>query len=449
MHVIRNFRNACLAFSTLAFALAACGGSNSGSVTDPPAQVAVQIQPPALQVQPGGAAAFTATVSGTLNTSVQWEVTETAGGTIDSSGHYVAPQVQGQATFHVVARSVVDPTCHATAVVTVLANPQPVVSVTISPGSPSVATGGTVSFSATVTGSSNTNVTWSVQESSGGAVSPTGTYTAPGSAGTFHVVATSVADGSAAATATVTVTSASGGGGGGNVAGLAAQMAVLAQRAIFFEHASVGSNVEDGIDGLRDLVSGARPTIRFAVAGSVGASTIAAALQPGLFFGNWFPSQNGFPFAKLSTFESLINGGVGAKADIAMMKFCFTDLPTSDGSVTANSVFDAYRAMMTRLKAAYPKVKFVHWTMPLTMDGPSSNGPRERFNDLIRSTYGGIDPVFDLALVESTRPDGSRSLDGGVPSMYSGYTPAGDGGHLNSAGCDVVARALVSLLANL
>ncbi|HET7788160.1 MAG TPA: hypothetical protein VFL36_19470 [Myxococcales bacterium] len=37
-------------------------------------------------------------------------------------------------------------------------------------------------------------MTWSVQEAGGGTVNSTGLYTAPGTAGTFHVVATSVAD---------------------------------------------------------------------------------------------------------------------------------------------------------------------------------------------------------------------------------------------------------------
>ncbi|MCW3099895.1 MAG: chiB1, partial [Chthonomonadaceae bacterium] len=47
----------------------------------------------------------------------------------------------------------------------------------------------------TVTGTSNTAVTWSVQEgASGGSISSSGVYTPPATAGTFHVVATSVAD---------------------------------------------------------------------------------------------------------------------------------------------------------------------------------------------------------------------------------------------------------------
>lgn len=58
-----------------------------------------------------------------------------------------------------------------------------------------------------MTGATNTAVTWSVSEASGcGSVSGTGLYTAPSTAQTCHVVATSVADTTKSATATVTVT---------------------------------------------------------------------------------------------------------------------------------------------------------------------------------------------------------------------------------------------------
>ena len=55
----------------------------------------------------------------------------------------------------------------------------------------------------------STDVTWSIQEgANGGSIDGSGRYTAPGNPGTFHVVATSVADGSKSATATVTVNAA-------------------------------------------------------------------------------------------------------------------------------------------------------------------------------------------------------------------------------------------------
>ena len=81
-----------------------------------------------------------------------------------------------------------------------------VVSVVLSPSTSTVTAGATQPFTATVTGTSNSNVQWTIQEgSAGGSVSTTGFYTAPATAGTFHVVATSVADPSQSATAAVSV----------------------------------------------------------------------------------------------------------------------------------------------------------------------------------------------------------------------------------------------------
>ncbi|ATB46158.1 chitinase [Corallococcus macrosporus DSM 14697] len=86
--------------------------------------------------------------------------------------------------------------------------PAPQVEVAIHPTSATVPAGGTQAFTATVTGSANTAVTWSVQEgASGGSVTAAGLYTAPSSAGTYHVVATSQAAPTKSAVATVTVTS--------------------------------------------------------------------------------------------------------------------------------------------------------------------------------------------------------------------------------------------------
>ena len=74
-----------------------------------------------------------------------------------------------------------------------------------------VAPGGTQQFTATVAGTSNTQVAWSVEEgTAGGGISSSGLYTAPGTGGgTYHVVATSVADTTKSAVATVTVVAAS------------------------------------------------------------------------------------------------------------------------------------------------------------------------------------------------------------------------------------------------
>jgi hypothetical protein len=77
------------------------------------------------------------------------------------------------------------------------------VSVTVKPGSATVAEGAQQQFSATVTGSLNTAVTW---YATGGMITPGGLYTAGNATGNFSVSATSMADSSKSGLAAVTVT---------------------------------------------------------------------------------------------------------------------------------------------------------------------------------------------------------------------------------------------------
>jgi hypothetical protein len=64
----------------------------------------------------------------------------------------------------------------------------------------------TLTFRASVTGASDTAVTWSVQEgAAGGTISSGGVYTAPATSGVYHVVATSRADPTRSASVAVTV----------------------------------------------------------------------------------------------------------------------------------------------------------------------------------------------------------------------------------------------------
>ena len=92
------------------------------------------------------------------------------------------------------------------------------ITVTISPTEAQVVSGQAHDFAATVSGSGDTDVTWSVAEGSaggkmvnrgaqaqGGTVSDMAVYVAPSTAGTYHVLATSKADTSKSATAQVTV----------------------------------------------------------------------------------------------------------------------------------------------------------------------------------------------------------------------------------------------------
>jgi len=189
--------------SVAALAAALLSGCGQATTQGAAAQtVAVDLQPPTAQVRPGATQPFSAAVTGSANAAVTWSVREPAGGAVSQAGLYTAPASTG--TFHVVVTSAADPAVSATATVTVTATP--VVAVSLSPTTASVAAGATRQFTATVTGTSNLAVNWSVQEAGGGTVSASGLYTAPATAGTYHVKATSAADGTKVATATVTVT---------------------------------------------------------------------------------------------------------------------------------------------------------------------------------------------------------------------------------------------------
>lgn len=167
--------------------------------------VAVAVSPRTVSVAVGGSQTFTATVTGTTNVAVAWSVQEATGcGSVTPAGVYTAPA--SPATCHVVATSNADATKSDVATVTVTALPPPV-AVAINPPSASTHSCQSVTFGATVTGTSNTAVTWSVQEgAAGGSITTAGVYTAPSTAGTYHVVATSQADATKSAVATVVVT---------------------------------------------------------------------------------------------------------------------------------------------------------------------------------------------------------------------------------------------------
>jgi len=194
-------RNPLLASLLLANVLG-CTGTAQQATPDAAQTIVVDVVPGAVEVAPGAAVGFAATVTGTANTSVLWGVQELLGGTIDASGLYTAPASAG--TFHVTATSNADPSKQAGAVVTVTAPPP--ITLTVAPTSGAVDACQTFQFTATVTGTADTAVTWTVQEgAAGGSISTGGLYTAPAGPGTYHVVAARTADPSKTVVVTVAV----------------------------------------------------------------------------------------------------------------------------------------------------------------------------------------------------------------------------------------------------
>jgi len=191
-------------------AIAACTASPApSSATGPtgPAgnTIVLTLSPVSASTSTGGSISFTASVTGTVDTGVGWSVQEgLTGGTVSASGVYQAPAAAG--TYHVVATSHADASKFQVAAVVVTAPTGTGVTVTVSPSSAAIDACRTATFNATVTGSTNKNVTWSVKEgASGGTVTSAGLYTAPPTAGTYHVVATSQADATRTGEAAVTI----------------------------------------------------------------------------------------------------------------------------------------------------------------------------------------------------------------------------------------------------
>lgn len=183
------------------------------AATTTPAVASISVTPAAAAPAAGTKVQFSAAVQGTTsNDAVSWTATT---GTITAAGLYTAPTAATTGT--VTATSMADPTKSASAVVTVSAtsssgnppsNPSgpAVTSVTVSPATASSVTGGTLSFTASVQGSTtNKTVTW---HAALGTITAAGAYTAPAKAGTDTVTAVSVADTTKSAVATVAVTAA-------------------------------------------------------------------------------------------------------------------------------------------------------------------------------------------------------------------------------------------------
>ena len=177
--------------------------TKSGTATVTLAPVSVTVSPPSATLSASQTQQFTASVTGSSNTAVTWSIRPSAG-TISAGGLYMAPaSIASQQTVTVTATSQADPTKSVFATVTL----SPTVSVTVSPPSATLSAGQTQQFTASITGSSNTAVIWSISPSVG-TISAGGLYAAPASLAsqqTVTVTATSQADLTKSATATVTL----------------------------------------------------------------------------------------------------------------------------------------------------------------------------------------------------------------------------------------------------
>lgn len=236
-----------------------------------------------------------------------------------------------------------------------------------------------------------------------------------------------------------------------HAASLRDDLNTLAHERVYFGHQSVGKNI---LDGLKELSEAQGVPLNIAEVPRAGS------LQgPGI--GHVFVPENGDPLRKLANFKLAL--GEGSQADLALVKFCYVDIKAD---TDMRALFDAYRQTIDELRAKNPRTIFVHVTLPLTTvqtgpkawakrllgrapNGTLDNVKRDQYNTLLRRTYAGREPIFDLARVESIAGDGTQATvqwDGTqAPALVSAYTD--DGGHLNHVGRLRAAEEFVRVLA--
>ncbi len=242
------------------------------------------------------------------------------------------------------------------------------------------------------------------------------------------------------------------------------QWDTLKRKRIFFAHHSVGYNIIDGVE----VIISKNPEIDLNI---VKIDLLENMPPQGKgVFAHGAAGANFDPRSKITDFSKWVENGIGADADVAFMKFCFVDIGTRSD---IQALFALYNENMAMLKERYPETLFIHMTVPLVSEKTGfskvkhqlkglvkgllgkneyyENSKKYAFNQMLRQKYQGKEPIFDLAEVESTFPDGSRliSSDPNLPieSMVPAYTY--DGGHLTGLGEKIVAEKFLVFLAML
>jgi hypothetical protein len=230
----------------------------------------------------------------------------------------------------------------------------------------------------------------------------------------------------------------------------------LSKKKIYFGHQSVGYNI---IDGIKDLMK-EYPKIKLNIVETNDPKDFNAGVLAHSRVG-----KNTDPASKTAEFSKFLEQGIGNQADAAALKFCYVDVTDK---TDVQKVFDDYVKTTDALKAKYPDLKLIHFTVPLTAVKTSwktwikkvmgkkdiweytGNVKKNQYNDLLIAKFKGKEPVVDIATVESTKPDGSRNTYEYEGKTYYSMVPeySDDGGHLNEVGRKLVAAEFLITLVN-
>lgn len=234
----------------------------------------------------------------------------------------------------------------------------------------------------------------------------------------------------------------------------ARDLETVRQSRILFSHHSVGRNLLAGLQKYNAKVGGGALNV-------VAFEQAQAKESPAPALIEVSGGQNQDPKSKVDFFRGLFDVSK-PRPQLAFMKFCYVDFnPSTD----VDALFAYYRGTMDALKTQHPEITFAHVTVPLVVRPmqikervfrligkevweDAANGKRYAFNQRLLKEYA-QDPIFDLAKVESTRPDGSRETFDYQGHTYYSLAPqyTDDDGHLNEAGQAATAPEMVRFLA--
>ncbi len=223
------------------------------------------------------------------------------------------------------------------------------------------------------------------------------------------------------------------------------EWAILSEKRIFFGHQSVGQDI---VEGINDLKNGSNVN-EFVILETRNKSDLQHPL-----FAHTFVGKNSDPKSKIDDFVAVLQSGLADSVDIVFMKLCYVDI---DRHTNINKLFEYYQTSVGILQEKYPQVRIIHFTVPVTIRqkgikglvklilGMDNNVPRNKYNKLLRNRYK-ENELFDIAKIEAISPDGTTNKYGfGIPGLVPEYTY--DGRHLNAQGRQLIASELLRFLA--
>ncbi len=211
----------------------------------------------------------------------------------------------------------------------------------------------------------------------------------------------------------------------------------IAEKAFLFSHASVGSNIIDGIKRNESSIFNLKTE-------TCGAQ--ASAEKKAGYIMHYPRGNPGFD-RKIEIFGELVKEW-SSKTDVVIDKFCYIDiikydqnLSEEENKMRCEEMSEKYIQNMNELSKLYPNLIFVYTTMPLTSKDSFPNIMREFYNSKIREYCKNNNLIlYDIADIES---NGEKTDD--IEYLSGKYT--WDGGHLNPKGQTRLAKGFFAVSA--